>query len=443
MLKDFEIRGEWTLVGSEIWKAGILYFSQENGGRLEIINSTMENYTFPPSHPIILGKTGIGDITLINCRNSNSHISVFNDFNFQNYSIEYIIQGKHYNHISQLVFKKVDFNLFNFYEWLNISGIEIHQNHKTKGANLSYKKPDSIEFVVTENCKGKIYFEYNGEFRYENGTTISITDFCSIEFLYSVETHFKDILLDIARFQNLLSIMIFEQSYPLYISFFDSEKKSNEESISFFYQNHFFKSHLQITQHILVTYKQIQDLFDEIVMRWFKEYENLRPVLNLILYSFEKKNLFKTDKFLNVIKAIETFHIRTFPIPEIHNSKLMEKFNRIINDIKIPKDKKYIEDLLFERLRPTLNERLTDLIYTYNNNYIEKKILDKVDFSKKSSQSRNYSTHLDPSQKKHALEGKDLYEHYIKLMAILFSSLYMYVGIKKEEFEDKLDHFFY
>jgi hypothetical protein len=441
IMKDFELHGEWLVGGSSIWETGTLRFSQEQGAQLNLLHTKRNNYSFPSSCLFIHGRTGTGNVTLINCRNLNSHIWFYNDLGFQVYSAQYVFIGTHYNGLDEIIFQKVQFNLNNLSDWLDFSGLDYKSNSDDTRFTIEYSVPNSIEFILNENCKGKINLEYSGHFTYENERNITIKEAPKIEFIYQNGEKFEEILDDLIRFQNFLSILIYELSFPLFINFFQYKENTYAEKIQLYYKHPNYKLNFPQSNPIIF-FKKLDNIFDTIICNWFSQYKKVESALSLFLSTLNEKDSFSTEKFLSIIKAIETFHINICSERESDNSKLVEKFERIINDIQLKKDKDYVKDLLYERLRPTLKERVNHFLAEYNNKYIEDNIKDLEEFKTKTSDSRNYYTHLDPKMKERALSATELYNLYIKLIALYLSVLYSYIGIEKTAFEDKLKEIF-
>ena len=239
--------------------------------------------------------------------------------------------------------------------------------------------------------------------------------------------------------------MINVLSYPISISFeshvsANSDSTTEDKALNCYYQDDYYhQSEIKNDFLHLVNYERIQNLFSSVVQKWFDVYNIIEPSLRLLLFSFQNKEAFKVETFLDIVRAIETFHIRTYTYSEDYNQKLKDKIERIINDIKLEKDKTYVRENLMDKFRPPLKDRLLQLLKKYDNNFLRKFINDREQFCFNSFKSRNYYTHLDPEQKQFALEGYDLYDLKIKLLGLLFSSIFSYIGIPKETFEDKLE----
>ncbi len=446
MINSFEWKGKWRIPDTEIWENGTLYFSQDQGVKLFIDGSSKDTFKNDFFAEIISGYTQLMDnITLVDCHRVTYFITQNDTSSYHVYWCSYIIQGKLFLKKSDISFKKIKTRLFNLIDWTNTSGIEVYKDEGNNEVLIKYSQPSNIEFAINEKAKGNIIFKSYWEGVFKNGQTVIIKDDCWVEIVYHSEIYFADILKDLTIFHNLISLMINVLSYPISISFeshvsANSDSTTEDKALNCYYQDDYYhQSEIKNDFLHLVNYERIQNLFSSVVQKWFDVYNIIEPSLRLLLFSFQNKEAFKVETFLDIVRAIETFHIRTYTYSEDYNQKLKDKIERIINDIKLEKDKTYVRENLMDKFRPPLKDRLLQLLKKYDNNFLRKFINDREQFCFNSFKSRNYYTHLDPEQKQFALEGYDLYDLKIKLLGLLFSSIFSYIGIPKETFEDKLE----
>lgn len=151
---------------------------------------------------------------------------------------------------------------------------------------------------------------------------------------------------------------------------------------------------------------------------WYEKYKEIEPVLNLMLYSFRDKNKFDSEKFMDVVRSLETFHRRMHKNHKIPKSEYLKKVNHILNNVDLnDKEKLWLKERLDYGNEPTLNERVRELFAIYTNSYLQEEISDIASFCRSVVQSRNYYTHYDISLEKKALRGEGLFLMYKKLLA--------------------------
>jgi len=192
-------------------------------------------------------------------------------------------------------------------------------------------------------------------------------------------------------------------------------------------------------QH-LVAYNDIQSEFPLIIENWFKLYEDTQEVIYLVLNYFKDKYRFTTDKFIDTVRALESYH-------RIHylNERMPRKdFDNLVSNILDQVNlKKEDFDWLSQRLisnEPNLKIRIKELIKKYSSDFIYTHIPNVNKFARTTTDSRNYYTHYDIKGKPRALRGRDLSELTQKNRAIVISCLLNHVGIKTEYFEEGLQN---
>src|SRR5690606_5659347 len=119
-------------------------------------------------------------------------------------------------------------------------------------------------------------------------------------------------LMDIYVFSGFITLNTFEQSYATKIMLRDEDYFEDKKSktISCLYNNPSYSSrykHRTKGEH-LVHYDDIKEQFPELIKNWYQKYHEIKPVFSLLLYSFKDKLKFSEDKFMDMIRAVETFH---------------------------------------------------------------------------------------------------------------------------------------
>jgi hypothetical protein len=409
MIEEVEYKGSWRLPNSDNWINGTLKFSPETGCFLELFGTFGNNTLFePPYQEIILGKTTGGDITLVEVwYRSSKHI--YNQIKLGYYRPMKVFIGKHFNSKTEIKFREVSFQLFNLWDWFNISGINFDYNDQSKDYSIVYTKPKTVEFLYHNDCVGNMTFFSPIEFK-DSIHRIEIEEGCHVSLKNRNQTPYEDLLKDIMVFQGFVTLSTFEQSYPMNITFRDEncfhedDKEKKPIYIRCLYQNNFYsKNHkVRLPSESLIGINSIKDDFPTIIFEWNKKFHDIEPTFLLLLDYFINKNHFDSEKFLNIVKGLETFH-----------------------RLKITKKKH-------------LKERLKDLIEIYNNKYIETKIIDVDTFCKDVVELRNDFTHPNLNFIVSSMKVELVYQLTQKLTGLLISCVLKEVGINISFFENGL-----
>ncbi len=409
MIEKVEYKGSWRLPDSETWINGTLTFSPETGSVLELFGTFCNSSLFePPYQEVILGKTTGGDITLVEVwYRSSKHI--YNQIKLGFYRPMKVFIGRHFNSKTEIKFREVSFQLFNLWDWFNISGINFEYNDQSRDYSIIYTKPKTIEFLYHNDCRGNLNFFSPIEFK-DSVHRIEIEEGCHVSLKNQIQTHYEDLLKDIMVFQGFVTLSTFEQSYPMSITFKDDDyfKEDDDEKRPLFircmYQNNFYdKNHkVRLPSESLVGVNKIKDDFPNIIFLWNKQFHEIEPTILHLLEYFVNKNSFSSEKFLNIIKGLETFH-------------------------KLTTNKK-----------TTLKRRLEDLLNLYTNLYIVNQINNVDTFCKEVVDLRNDFTHPDLNFIGSSMKVELVYKLTQRLTGLLISCILKEVGIDNSFFEDRL-----
>lgn len=438
MIEQFEYKGRWKVPEEETWYNGTLTFSPDLGASLEIFGTFNPGFLNRKTKSIILGETNMGDITLVdNYFKSNKH-SFSSDITVGTYKPNYLIIGHHFETTESILFRKVTFKSFNLFEWLDTAGL----NHSVKKSSfsLNYEKPSQISFDLFNGCKGIIDFHYAISLEGISNSA-EIEESSSVTLEYSERRELKDILMDIYVFNGFVTFATFEQSYPLSITFSDAEYlyEKKQKLIKCSYNNPSYGIQYKPRrkgEHLL-DYSYISAEFPSLIHNWYKRYQELRPVFSLMLYSFKDKLKFSEDKFMDIARAIETFHRLTTTCTKLPSKDFELMVQRIYSKIE-PADKQWLvkQNAFTYQNECSLKKRLLDLFKVYTNPYLEERIPNIKRFCLQVVNSRNYYTHYNPDKEKEALKGKELFELNQNLKALLITCICKDIGLKDDNFEE-------
>lgn len=447
MTSKIEYKGKWKLPNDEDWINGTLTFDPEYGGKLELFGTFNPNFLDQSNKDIILGKTDHGDVTLIDNWYRTKKVSIQTGVTIGIYEPIKIIKGHHFNEEPEIKFRKVTFKPFHLFQWLAKTGQKHDFSNHGSSFSLNYEEVPKIEFTINKNCKGFISFNAPLNLKVEYNS-VNIREEASVNLVYSNKVNLSKIIEDVTIFVQLITLLSFEQSYPIDITLKDEEYITDyggfkkEKSIGCFYRTAFYDKKHKLRnqgQHI-VRYSEIESNFPKIIQNWFNLYHKMEPVIILMLQHFKSKYLFSLDKFMDSIRALESYHRQRF-----NNERIpIEKYNKLVADIKSQvvlseEDEKWLSSRLIGN-EPSLATRLKDLVTDNQNMYIIEKIKDLNKYCYKATSSRNYYTHYTKELEKRALKGSKLAELTRTNRALLFSCILKEIGIENEQFEKGLKY---
>jgi hypothetical protein len=430
MIEEFEYKGRWRVPDEEFWYNGALKFHPGEPIILEIFGTFNPGMFDTEKKGIILGETTKGDITLVDSDYITHSHSFVSDVTIGKYRPSYIIAGHQFYSAESIQFSKTTFKTFNLFTWLDTAGLIRDERNLLPS---EYTKPESLSFKCFEECSGAIDFHHTLNLIFRNNRT-EVEEDCSVSLSYNKSRHFKDILMDIYIFNGFITLMTFEQCYPLSISFIDPSYTEDNKAkiIQCFYQNPDYNKKYKARSkgEFLMSFQDIRDEFSNLIRSWYKHYHEIKPVFSLMLYSFRDKQKFNDDKFMDIARAVETFHRRTTTCTKLPANEFELMVSRILEKID-KNDKKWLvkNNSLKYSNELSLKRRLLDLYKTYSSPYLLEQIPDPKRFFQKVVDCRNYYTHYSIENEKEALKGKNLFELNQKLKALLIICICKHIGI--------------
>jgi hypothetical protein len=450
MIEKVEYKGDWRLPDSDTWMKGIVTYSPEDGIILELFGTFKKHIFDHSNYDIVLGKTTEGDITLVDnwYRSTKTNL---NGTTIGVYNPRIILVGKHFDTISEITFREISFQLFNLFDWSDISGITSDYDEISKRYSIGYQKPSELEFSIYKDCQGLITF-FSPLHRNSHNNRIELHEECEVSLKYKDKVHFEELLTDMSIFQRFITLTTFEQSYPLSITFNDDDyfkevrKTKQKIQIKCIFPNIFYNKKYQVrrSSESLLRFKDIREEFPKLISNWFEKYKELEPSFVLLLDYFIDKNKFNTEKFMDIIRGLETFHRRTSSVTRLPKTEFKKKIKKILNTIGLEEqDKKWLKEELSYSNELKLRERLSLLITTHSNKYIQKQIVNIDSFCKDVVNTRNYHTHYSKKPKTKILIDKEFFDVTQILTGLLISCLLNYIGVNDSVFEERLDNLLY
>lgn len=457
-----EFRGTWFLPSNDQLRiAGVLVFDPINGAELELFGSFQEMGTIfitpqDNSEFIILGLTSNSEqITLYNCfriHTSGRRMIVNQESGIPTikYFANFILLGNHFKKEDDLKFNRLNFKLTHLESFVPISGFK-HEpdliDYNEKKIEISYKLPQSIDFDIDENCKGKINFSTCTPTFTIPQIKMEIVQEIEIEINSKKEISFQNFKAYLSKFQNFLVLALYESTHPTLIEFRSEQLIIDyghmgkfPKKVDLFYKISNRKLSKQKSPYeMLFNYPSIRLEFSTLMKNWFKKYELLEPAFNLLFDQFYNSSRFTVNTFLNLAQSAETFHARLHNHTRIDKDEYLEMKSEIREKVPTKYHNWLNEQFAFGN-HLNLDTRLNELVDKYSNSLIDQIIKDKKVFIKQVKDSRNYYTHYSSDMKKKALEDIELMRLTEKLKMLLVSAFLHEIGLQKDKISELFEN---
>lgn len=404
MIEQVEIRGLWWLPDKEDNKvAGILNFVPAENLTLELIGSFYNDLfdlfkTTNNAIDVLWGESSKGKpITLINCFQSFSYHSDCS-FPLISLSVNFVIIGKHLHSLEEACVDKIIIRYDELSHWYSPSIVKYSfreqswdqiTNSNDEEKIISFSKDNlslSLKPQALLNIKGR-----NTQITVDIETNLVVksTELLSVRHALDINRSFEQ-FLSVATLSRVQCKQIFLQCF---------NSKTSLEVL----HNTFREEYCPIInrEHYLFRYDDIKDEFESIMINWYSNEEEIYPIRSHLIASLESTRVFNSANFLSVVQALEGYYSR------------------------------------FKKNRQSLTSILNDLFNDFN--YVNK-IRGEEAHIGIIVNSRNYFSHLNPPDNRLVVDGKNLYEHYIKLRILLLCCILRFMGFEDNKIQQIIDN---
>lgn len=457
MFDEFKIKGFWWNPDKPDNKeAGILFFS-ESEIHLELIGSLSDGFFAVGNneYDIVHGFSDKGEqFTLMNVLMKNSTTNS-PGFQTQTFSIHSFIVGGHFNTLEEIQFHSLSFQPTYLTEWLGrhvFSDTSVFDKGKStlSGKQVSFNHVDTFSYhvdVLDAKIEETYFMNFNtnpfGKVLWTNKSAIKV-----------IPNENKDLLwfqTNMYLLKDLLNLFIGHATYFESILFYGEEetiegitKKPRKKYMYFFRQD---KSKLKEKFHwhdVIINFKDINKVLDQILNSWFEKQEMLEVVYDLHFGEFYK-DIYIETAFLNTIQVLEIYHRKMYD-GKVYDKTGYRKFSKELKEILAEKFPEKFAQLIGNKINYgneySLAMRVKEIISNFQES--SRNILigsdDETDkFVRQLVDTRNYLTHYDSDKKKHILlEPMQKYYAIQRLRAIATLILFLEVGLDEKLMVDKI-----
>ncbi len=317
-------------------------------------------------------------------------------------------------------FKSISFDLTNLYEWFP----------KFKHISKNYKRKKQVAFPITPsvsvNTPSNTSISFHSEILEKwkpHGVEFELD--CKIVIKPTSAVNFNELFQNVQKYRTLFQLMSGDYSAITEIFVHDNRRK---------YRTYFIdgKSDYNLKWGAgggtFLKLSSIEKSLPEIIRNWDGLYDKIGQVIDILIMEYNNYSLNPEVRFLNVARAIETFHNKLRIA-----KKTDKKLSDLVMDVKKRIPKKYkdkFDECLGFITRQNLNGRITEL-YNEIKKDTKKELNFQDDWIIKFVKSRNHYTHFG-DMNKNVLVGIPLQELSNRVRTFLYILVAKELGIKEK-----------
>ena len=397
-----------------------------------VTTATLDDW--PPDQPRIVGVLHQGGpITLDSCSWQNTSFSFPSGLSTSIIHAKMAFVGAEYTDQEEPIFSEFSFSIEGLDTWLSISGIKHEVGSAGEPSLIRYVQPDDIPLNIQNDVELRFSFGLHSSGstlpRTEAAVRQSVSTFIRISEPRPVD-YFSSIAL---RLCNLLTLALDQavslQSMTGYLNQEMADGGTHRALVKIYGQfAPWTEEKPTISPHdALFLYPHIAGQFEDLVAKWFDNYERLEPALDLYFAFRTRPSQFLNIKVLGLMQALEALQRRISNATEMSE----EEFTVLRGSLmaSCPENKR---EWLNPRLRNELSftNRIRALLspfeYWFGDPESRSALVRKI------RDTRNYFTHYDEASAKHRVtDGHELFQLYMKLEALLQLHLLDLLGLDR------------
>ncbi|WP_143331250.1 HEPN domain-containing protein [Burkholderia aenigmatica] len=296
-------------------------------------------------------------VLLVDAIRSGGSLST-NRFSYERYFSTMCLVGKREfpRTIDLPRFSEFEIDLTGFEGWLRHGTLEVSRTRRT----LSIKTR-AVRDIVYNTVAGKLTLRQNTEL--PDSVPVHLFELHAREFVTLSLKPKSAITSDAVRseFSVLQDLMIVltDSHYPLE---WPTVRVARTEKRYTLYFSRSTSSASPPEPHGLPTnFPQLQETFGDLFSAWRSKREKFGAGFHSYVGTRRGIELYVENRFINLVQGLESFH-RTKYSDQPVSSALQEKVKRIVEQIKLSKDRRWLEDALRHAREPRLEHRLLDLL---------------------------------------------------------------------------------
>lgn len=358
---------------------------------------------------------------------------------------KFMLSGnQHYDSFENQKFKIIGVHVPLFDNWIGNDSFE--KNSTATGFVIEYREPQAICIVLDDEVDLRIDFECFSP-RANNRNKINLHQFSLVNFIVKEPTGMvlSSLFKYVLQFQQLVSFLLEDGANVSTVRVYSDDKE--------FLNNRFLGAMLyggvpfnkfeyqSERRRYLISKADMGDNLSVFIQNWFGFSAKGQHILKLIFLDYFYRGAFDENNFLNLIRALEVYHIYKYPGKRLPDNDFKKWLSAVIEGVPETYRTEVKEHLAYKN-ELTLDERLTRLFSEVEGKKIGFEYIYDEDFKRKLKHSRNYYTHYNPNIKNKAVFGEKLESLTIACRALINYLLLKHMGIPESELKKCFEYYF-
>lgn len=421
-----------------------------DGGEIELevvglFDKSIQALNAPPEIGRIIGTIeNDGLVTLEDCFYTKRNFA-FGGITKSKIHVQRVLVGAAWGKGEPVTFNSLSFTVECFDDWLGVSGITVDSKLEKGEVDISYKRPENINFKLNNGMELQICFGFSSP-GVPVGSEVRLTQRAGLK-LISYEPESLSVFTELAyKITNLLCFAI-----DATVSLKNVVAKSSEllgdlgngdtyqVPIKVYYPSIPFAEEVPEKQwfQMLFRYRQIESNAQDVLKNWLSAYDIIAPALSLYFSTKIGAHKYLDGKFLALAQGLETYHRRT------SDEKLMpqSEFESLMSELveSCPESRReWLEGRLMYGNEISLRKRLCKIVEPFKDWLGDK--ADRKRLLTKIVDTRNYLTHYDERLKRKAAQGEELWVLCQKMEVIFQLHFLKVLRFTEEEIESVIEN---
>ncbi|KWH09744.1 hypothetical protein WT59_20715 [Burkholderia territorii] len=250
-------------------------------------------------------------------------------------------------------FSQIEIDLTGFENWLRLGTLDVKRTKRVMKLQC-----DVVRDVVYNTEVGKLKFakhtdviEPNGLHRFE----AKVREYMTLTFKRKSALSPEQVREEFGALQDLMTLLTnshFSLAWPTV------QVSGSKKRFTFYFRRLTSSASPPELHELCTNFFELRDSFGEIYAAWRTKREAFGPGFFSYLSTRRDVNLYVENRFSNLVQGMEFFH-RTKHGAELPDTALQDKVDRILADITLAKDRKWLMRRLQHAAEPTLEQRLS------------------------------------------------------------------------------------
>ncbi len=257
----------------------------------------------------------------------------------------------------QMMVSSLAVELNGFEEWLRLAAIQFSREENCFSA--IYRKEEDPTYKLDGGTL-RVNYELYSPWGEGKRTEIEVRQAASVKYAATEPLSLKDTVKHYQLLQDLLTLLT-NSNYSL--GFPEVTLAGIEASYNLYFRRIKGKEEAPKQFEAWIDFPELKPILGKVFSAWIAKREIFGPAFYLFLGTRRGQPQYLENRFLNLVVGIEAFHRQKFP-EHVVSTKLAEKIERIIGDVKKSNDRRWLRGQLEHAAEPSLEERLDELIKT-------------------------------------------------------------------------------